>query len=167
MNYTELQLDKELMWVGEGILQMTNYHILHFALNTFPQPADRDQPDARNLRHLCAQLCPGLLCGLPHRGKGVQGDSGCKRTVSIFGIYELSETILGIYKIGETSPLCERGPSCHLLDCRNFVGLCSLSCHCNPLRLHLSCVWRTSVRVRKEHWILGPSPLPLWVEVWI
>ena len=85
MNYTELQLDKELMWVGEGILQMTNNHILHFALNTFPQPADRDQPDARNLRHLCAQLCPSLLCGLPHRGKGVQGDSHGKRTSSTFG----------------------------------------------------------------------------------
>ena len=60
--------------------------LLHFALNTFPQPADRDQPDARNLRHLCAQFRPGLLCGLPHRGKGVQGDSNGKRTVSIFGM---------------------------------------------------------------------------------
>ena len=63
--------------------------LLHFALNTFPQPADRDQPDARNLRHLCAQLRPGLLCGLPHRGKGVQGDADCKTIVSIFGIYRV------------------------------------------------------------------------------
>ena len=119
--------------------------LLHFALNTFPQPADRDQPDARNLRHLCAQFRPRLLCGLPHRGKGVQGDADCKRSVSIFGIYQLGEfmfheSVFGIYELGETSPLCERSPPRHLLDSCDSVGLCSLPCHGNPLCLHLSCV---------------------------